>query len=58
MSEHELVFDKLCEMLFPELDEAVDREADHLMEEHNINHELMVQIIEAFLYKRAKQVEG
>jgi|TARA_X000001388_G_scaffold53071_2_gene38734 hypothetical protein len=58
MSEHELVFDKLCEMLFPELDEAVDREAEHLMEEHNINHELMVQIIEAFLYKRAKQVEG
>ena len=50
MSEHELVFDKLCEMLFPELDEAVDREAEHLMEEHNINHELMVQIIEAFLY--------
>jgi|TARA_R100001129_G_scaffold122565_1_gene85370 hypothetical protein len=58
MNEHELVFDKLCEMLFPELDEAVDREAEHLMEEHNINHELMVQIIEAFLYKRAKQVEG
>ena len=58
MSEHELVFDKLCEMLFPELDEAVDREAEHLMEEHNINHELMVQIREAFLYKRAKQVEG
>ena len=58
MSEHELVFDKLCEMLFPELDEAVDREAENLMEEHNINHELMVQIIEAFLYKRAKQVEG
>ena len=58
MSEHELVFDKLCEMLFPELDEAVDREAEHLMEEHNINHELMVQIIEAFLYMRAKQVEG
>ena len=58
MSEHELVFDKLCEMLFPELDEAVDREAEHLMEEHNINHELMVQIIEAFLYKRAKQVAG
>ena len=58
MNEHELVFDKLCEMLFPELDEAVDREAEHLMEEHNINHELMVQIIEAFPYKRAKQVEG
>mgnify|MGYP003135544292 FL=1 len=58
MNEHELVFDKLCETLFPELDEAVDREAEHLMEEHNINHELMVQIIEAFLYKRAKQVEG
>jgi len=27
------------------------------MDEHNINHDLMIQIIEAFLYKRAKQVE-
>jgi len=57
MNENELVFDKLCEVIFPDLDEAIDREAEHLMEEHGVNHELMVQIIEAFLYKRAKQVE-
>ena len=54
MSDNELIFDKLCEVLFPELDEAIDREAEHLMDEHNINHDLMIQIIEAFLYKRAK----
>ena len=57
MSDNELIFDKLCEVLFPELDEAIDREAEHLMDEHNINHDLMIQIIEAFLYKRAKQVQ-
>ena len=49
MNDNELVFDKLCDVL--------DREAEHLMDEHNINHDLMIQIIEAFLYKRAKQVE-
>ena len=57
MSDNELIFDKLCEVLFPELDEAIDREAEHLMDEHNINHDLMIQIIEAFLYKRAKKVQ-
>ena len=56
MNDNELVFDKLCDVLFPEFDEAIDREAEHLMDEHNINHDLMIQIIEAFLYKRAKQV--
>jgi len=57
MDNNELVFDKLCEVLFPEFDEVIDSLASHLMEEHNINHDLMIQIIEAFLYKRAKQVE-
>ena len=56
MSDNELIFDKLCEVLFPELDEAIDREAEHLMYENNITHDLIIQIIEAFLYKRAKQV--
>jgi hypothetical protein len=58
MNDNDLLFDELCDLLFPEFDEAVDREAEHLMEEHNINSELMVRVIEAFLYKRAKQVEG
>ena len=58
MNENDLLFDELCDTLFPELDEAVDREAEHFMNEHNINSELMIRIIEAFLYKRAKQVEG
>ena len=58
MNDNDLLFDELCDLLFPELDEAVDRESEHLMSEHNINSELMVRIIEAFLYKRAKQVEG
>ena len=57
MSDNELIFDKLCEVLFPEFDEVIDNLASHLMDEHNINHDLMIQIIEAFLYKRAKQVE-
>ena len=57
MNEHDLVFDKLCELLFPELDEAMDREAEHLMDEHSINPELMNNILEAYLLKRAKQVE-
>ena len=58
MNENDLLVDELCDTLFPELDEAVDREAEHLMSEHNINSELMIRIVEAFLYKRAKQVEG
>ena len=57
MSDNELIFDKLCEVLFPEFDEAIDREAEYLMEEHNIDWDLMIQVIEAFLYKRGKQVE-
>ena len=45
MNENDLLFDELCDTLFPELDEAVDREAEHLMNEHNINSELMIRII-------------
>ena len=58
MDNNDLIFDELCDLLFPELDEAVDREAEHLMSEHKINPELMARVVEAFLMKRAKQVEG
>jgi len=57
MNENELIFDKLAEFLFPELDEAIDREAQNLMGEHNINMELMNDLLDAWLLKRARQVE-
>ena len=57
MNENELIFDKLAEFLFPELDEAMDREAQHLTGEHNINMELMNDLLDAWLLKRARQVE-
>ena len=57
MNESELIFDKLAEFLFPELDEAMDREAQHLMGEHNINMELMNDLLDAWLLKRARQVK-
>ena len=57
MNENELIFDKLAEFLFPELDEAMDREAQHLMGEHNINMELMYDLLDAWLLKRARQVK-
>jgi len=57
MNESELIFDKLAEFLFPELDEAMDREAQYLMGEHNINMELMNDLLDAWLLKRARQVE-
>tara|TARA_R100001082_G_C4300020_1_gene131971 strand:- start:432 stop:605 length:174 start_codon:yes stop_codon:yes gene_type:complete len=56
MNENELVFDKLAEVIFPDLDEALDRESEHLMKEHSINPELMIDLIESWLTKRAKQV--
>tara|TARA_R100000781_G_C4073392_1_gene125258 strand:- start:25 stop:201 length:177 start_codon:yes stop_codon:yes gene_type:complete len=57
MNENDILFDELCDLLFPDLDEAMDREAEHLMGEHKINPELMTRIVEAFLCKRARQVE-
>ena len=57
MNENELIFDKLAEFLFPELDEAIDREEQNLMGEHNINMELMNDLLDAWLLKRARQVE-
>tara|TARA_R100001129_G_scaffold94012_1_gene63959 strand:+ start:947 stop:1120 length:174 start_codon:yes stop_codon:yes gene_type:complete len=56
MNENELVFDKLAEVIFPDLDEALDRESEHIMKEHGINPELMIDLIESWLTKRAKQV--
>lgn len=57
MNENDILFDELCDLLFPDLDEAMDREAEHLMGEHKINPELMTRIVGAFLCKRARQVE-
>jgi|TARA_R100001594_G_scaffold149526_1_gene207602 hypothetical protein len=57
MNENELVFDKLAELVFPDLDEAVDRELEMIMEEHGINTQLMVDLVESWFLKRAKQVE-
>ena len=57
MNENDILFDELCDLLFPDLDEAMDREAEHLMGELKINPELMTRIVEAFLCKRARQVE-
>ena len=56
MNENELIFDKLAEVIFPDLDEALDRESEHIMKEHGINPELMIDLIESWLTKRAKQV--
>ena len=57
MNENELVFDKLAELVFPDLDEAVDRELEMIMEEHGINTQLMIDLVESWFLKRAKQVE-
>ena len=57
MNENELLFDKLAEVIFPELDESIDDIAEVLMDEHKINVELMVDLVEAWFLKRAKPLE-
>ena len=56
MNENELIFDKLAEVIFLDLDEALDRESEHIIKEHGINPELMIDLIESWLTKRAEQV--
>tara|TARA_R110000824_G_scaffold120638_1_gene276189 strand:+ start:431 stop:607 length:177 start_codon:yes stop_codon:yes gene_type:complete len=57
MNENELVFDKLAEVVFPEFDESIEQLSGVLMDEHGINSQLMIDLIESWFLKRAEQVE-
>jgi hypothetical protein len=40
--------------VFPLLEEAIDREAEHIMDEFGINPETMVKLIETWLQEASK----
>lgn len=54
-TERDIMIDELAEDVFPEFDEAVDSVSEMLMEEEGINSEVMIDLIHAWLLKRAKQ---
>ena len=47
--------DKLAELVHPDLDEAIERELEHIVSEYG---ELVTIAWETWVLKRAKQVEG
>jgi hypothetical protein len=49
ITESDIIFDNLAEDVFPLLEEAIDREAEHIMDEFNISPETMVKLIESWI---------
>ncbi len=54
ITESDIIFDNLAEDVFPLLEEAIDREASHIMDEFNIDPETMVKLIESWLHNASK----
>jgi len=54
ITESDIIFDNLAEDVFPLLEEAIDREAEHIMDEFNINPETMVKLIESWIEQANK----
>jgi len=54
ITESDIDFDNLAEDVFPLLEEALDREAEHIMDEFGINPETMVKLIETWLQNASK----
>ena len=54
ITESDITFDNLADDVFPLLEEAIDREAEHIMDEFGIHPELMVKLIEAWLQDASK----
>jgi hypothetical protein len=54
ITESDITFDNLAEDVFPLLEEAIDREAEHIMDEFGINPETMVKLIETWLQEASK----
>ena len=54
ITESDIIFDNLAEDVFPLLEEALDREAEHIMDEFGINPETMVKLIESWLHNASK----
>ena len=54
ITESDIIFDNLAEDVFPLLEEAIDREAEHIMDEFGINPETMVKLIETWLQEASK----
>ena len=54
ITESDIIFDNLAEDVFPLLEEAIDREAEHIMDEFGINPETMVKLIETWLQNASK----
>ena len=50
--------DKLAELVHPDLDEAIERELEHIASEYGLNEELVTIAWETWVLKRANQVEG
>jgi len=56
-TENDFIWDDLVEETFPEFDEAIDSVSEMIMEEKSISPEVAIELIHAWLLKRAKQTE-
>jgi hypothetical protein len=54
--ENDIIRDKLCEEVFPELDAMLDREATNIMNELQIPSSMMKSIIEAWIMQKEKEL--
>ena len=54
ITESDIIFDNLAEDVFPLLEEAIDREASHIMDEFNISPETMIKLIESWIEQADK----
>lgn len=55
ITEKDIVYDSLIEDVFPEFDEAIESASEHLMHELGVNPEMMVELINSWFIKRARQ---